>query len=165
MAVTHVITSLLVASAPIVIGYNFNYDTGLIYLASTALGALIIDIDEPKSFAGRRLYFFSFLINMSLGHRTITHNYFIAIIGLILSWFYWQNIYAVGFFLGMAAHIMGDEMTGNVKGAYWPISERFSLFPKGWRFRVGGFVERVIATCSTILLIAIHGYGVMRGIL
>jgi inner membrane protein len=160
---SHVVSACLIGSLPILM-LPFDYETGVLYLMCLAAGAIVPDIDEYRSWIGKRMYAVSFIVHFGLGHRTLTHNYILGMSGALVSWFYFKNVYAVGFFVGMLTHILTDEMTGNVPGAYLPFSRRFSTVPKSMQFRVGSWQERVFLSVATLMLLGIHVYGVSRDV-
>ena len=50
------------------------YDNFFVYIYTGILfGSVLPDIDEPRSFIGRKLWFISYFINKAFKHRTVTH--------------------------------------------------------------------------------------------
>lgn len=165
MAITHLTTSLAVGSLPLMFGYTTDYGNEMLcYLGAVAFGATVIDIDEPASAFGRRLLPISIVINKAFGHRTITHNLIIAVIGMVVSLMY-KNFIMFGFFFGVSVHILGDAMTGNVRGALAPFSARFYLLPQKMIFRVGSISEHVILAVSMLLLFGEHALNIKKVIM
>ena len=160
LAKTHLLSALVVASLPLVFGYETSYDTNaILYFLAVSFGALIPDIDEHKSYIGKRLLFISFPIKTFFGHRTITHNLILPLFGVILSIVWVKSFLWFGFFLGVIVHILGDAMTGNVKGALLPIRDKFYILPKKMIFSVGGPIEYVMLYTLVLALIAEHSMG------
>lgn len=163
LAITHLVTALAVGSSPLLLGLTCNYDTvALSYFAAISLGALIVDIDEPGSAIGRKIPIVSHFIKDLFGHRTVTHNLLLAVTGMALSLFVFDSYPAFGLFLGMAVHIIGDGMTGNVKGALAPFRSTFYVLPRSWVFRVGSATEYLVLTLATGLLSYEHILGVQE---
>ncbi|MCL7461599.1 metal-dependent hydrolase [Pseudomonas sp. NW5] len=119
-------------------------------LAGATAGALLPDIDHPKSWLGRRLPFISRPIAAVFGHRGITHS-LLAVVGLALALHYgWAHGYvgsdewglvAVGLTVGYLSHILGDFLTHGGVPLFWPLKRRFSA---PLTFQTGGVFERFL---------------------
>lgn len=57
----------------------------LVGAAAAALAALLPDVDHPGSYAGRRLRPVSVLLEMTTGHRTVTHTVWFCVAAGILA--------------------------------------------------------------------------------
>jgi membrane-bound metal-dependent hydrolase YbcI (DUF457 family) len=83
-------------------------------LAATAIGSLAPDIDHPQSTLGRPLFFVSYPMNATIGHRTGTHSFlalaFCTLAVLIAEAASYANI-GYGFLVGYVAHIAADLLT------------------------------------------------------
>lgn len=165
MAITHLTTALTFGSLPLLFGMTTDYgQESLLYFGAVALGALIVDIDEPNSAFGRKFLPLSMALKSLVGHRTVTHNLIAAIIGFVASAIF-HNFTALGFFLGMSVHVLGDAFTGNVKGALAPFTNKFYLLPKSMLFRVGSPVEYLVLLVSSILFMYEHYVNIQKVVL
>ena len=109
--------------------------------------ALISDIDEPKSFIGRRVFLISIPLNWTMKHRTVTHSLFFSILfsclfvisALILSIFTDATpIFTLSYvvFGGILSHILGDMVTGRVS-LLWPLyRKKIGIKVPFWLYRV-----------------------------
>ena len=119
-------------------------------LGGALVGALLPDIDHPKSWLGRRIPFISMPIAAVFGHRGITHS-LLAVVGLALALRYglaqWQLVgtgwalVAVGVAAGYLSHIAGDFVTHGGVPLLWPVKRRFS---SPLTFLTGGAFERLL---------------------
>lgn len=107
---THLLTSA-------VAGYFVTHD----WKGAVAGGifGLLPDIDEPRSLIGRPFFFLSGLLNMIVGHRTMTHS-LLALLVVWASLLPFSREMALAAVAGAAAHIIGDMLTGKVK-VLWPV--------------------------------------------
>jgi inner membrane protein len=140
-----------------------------IVASSIAFGAILPDIDDPKSRVGRKLLPIAIVVSMLFRHRTATHS--LVIWGvlftlLLLLWFFVSTIptmallIAMGVTLGCCLHILGDLMTtAPVRGALYPISDKiFWILPRFMRFNVGSALEYVYLV---VFAIALGGFGMI----
>jgi inner membrane protein len=101
-------------------------DPAMLGLAVT--GALLPDIDHPKSWVGRRLKPLSLVLATLLGHRGITHS-LLAVIGcatLLL----WQQVplgIAAPLVVGYLSHLAADLLTPGGLRLAWPLKRSFSF--------------------------------------
>ena len=109
-------------------------------LAATAIGSLAPDIDHPQSTLGRPLFFVSYPMNATIGHRTGTHSFlvlaFCTLAVLIAEAAGYANI-GYGFLVGYVAHIAADLLTiegcallypwDRARYAFWPAVQTGSL--------------------------------------
>lgn len=128
------------------------------------LGALLPDIDHPKSWLGRRLLFISLPLATVFGHRGITHS-LVAVAGVcwaqyqaLLHWSlgeHWRMA-AVGVGVGYLSHLLGDFATHGGVPWLWPYKQRFSL---PLTFRTGSWFERLLffaLWAGTLYLLMLH---------
>jgi len=139
MARSHVIVGLAswIAAAPIL--HLRSLDP--IYLGLVAAGALLPDIDHPKSWVGRRMRPISTAIAATFSHRGITHSA-IAVIGLTALLFHagYRNGHVSALAVGYLSHLAADMLTPNGLRLAWPLRTT-------WRFplcRTGSGMEQVI---------------------
>lgn len=150
LGTTHITVTASIVTTPLLFGIHLDSEYTLFIIASI-VGAIFPDIDEPNSIIGKRMAFLSYPIKILFGHRTITHNFIVAIIIAIFGAL--SNIpLLVAFSIGMFLHIVEDSLTlEGVKGAWFPVSKfnyNFVLLPRMFRFKVGGAVEYIILLTS-----------------
>jgi len=156
-AKNHVATTFVIAITPALFYRErliyFPTDILILILAGMILGSLLPDIDEENSYIGRKLKFFSSLVNFAIGHRTITHNIFVWC--FVFAYGYYMKIwFLVGVSIGSVLHILEDSATNNgVKWALKPIARRFAILPKHMRFKTDGNFENYIYTPLIIILL------------
>jgi inner membrane protein len=115
------------------------------------LGAIIPDIDHPKSIIGKLFYPISAPIERRYGHRTITHSLigwaiatvlFAVIIGLIsfipiISDLGWSDLpirWIAAFSISYFSHLVLDMLNKRGSQMFWPDSGR-DVIPKNPKFR------------------------------
>jgi inner membrane protein len=140
-----------------------------IVASSVAFGAILPDIDDPKSRVGRRLLPIAIVVSMIFRHRTATHSLVIwgALFMLALAlWLFVPAVpttallIAMGITAGCFLHILGDLMTtAPVRGALFPIGDKiFWILPRFMRFTVGSPLESVY---FVLFAIALGTFGAM----
>jgi len=134
-----------------------------IYAGAAAVGALLPDLDAPRSKIGqwsvggiKPFFLPSQAINRSVGHRSISHSLlalvFIAGVGLVLSSFVgWQVSLAL--WLGYASHLLTDSSTRSGIPLLYPRPRRFHLLPKPLRIVTGSLAEEVIFVAFAMLVL------------
>jgi inner membrane protein len=94
-------------------------------IIGTFIGAILPDIDESKSYIGRRLKFVSKMLKiLKLKHRTYTHSLFFPFLILFLG-----KIHPIFYFIsfGVFMHIIEDFLTNGGVPLFYPfIKQRFS---------------------------------------
>lgn len=128
------------AAAGAFVGAALGHLAGEPYLgmALGALGGLLPDVDHPGSWAGRRLRPAAVALEALLGHRSITHTAWFALVlgvaGLFLGtalgaflhapvWFF-----ALALFLGATSHLALDACT---KSGVEPLAPIHPWHPRG----------------------------------
>jgi inner membrane protein len=120
-------------------------------LLGALIGALLPDIDHPKSWLGRRLPLLSLPLSAIFGHRGITHS-LLAVVGVVWALqqalTQWNAIHhghwhwvGVGVAVGYLSHLLGDFATHGGVPWLWPFKKRFSL---PLTFRSGSWFERML---------------------
>jgi len=149
---THMTAALAAALASIKFGLiallPFTIGHGFISLA--VFGALIPDIDNPKSTLGRRLMGTSTVINNVFGHRGLFHSIFgagimVALIFLLSTFLNkfsflptWEAI-AIPVTLGYVVHIITDGFTPQGVRIFHPIQRLHLRGP----IKTGSFLENI----------------------
>lgn len=155
MVSTHLITGFFAGTGVVNFLHLNGFEAVLLLMGSTA-GALLPDVDHPKSWLGRRIPFISGPIAAVFGHRGITHS-LLAVVGLVL-WLrhglaQWHlvdtgwGLVAVGVVAGYLSHILGDFVTHGGVPLLWPIKRRFS---SPLTFLTGGVFERLLAVALVL---------------
>ena len=122
------------------------------------IGTISPDIDEPKSYIGRKLSFLSYPLkglymligtlfkdNRLFHHRGITH-FLITPLLLTLIAFYIDSTSLLAFAIGVLLHDIGDMLTrGGIVGFLFPLFPNTRIgIPKIIAFRTGSIAEILI---------------------
>lgn len=135
-----------------------------IFLSLVVFGSILPDIDEPRSFIGRKFPLVSHIVGFSFTHRGFTHFFLFPILfflsGFIL--FPYHNViaiycFAIGF--GVFIHQIGDMLTvSGIPYYFFPISSiKAVLLPKMFRFKTGGIIEKIIFIFILLPLVVLLG--------
>ncbi len=129
---------------------NMPLDSFLIFYAGGLFGSLLPDIDDQKSYIGRKFEIVSSVINSIFKHRTYTH-YLIFPILIFLCGFYflmgYSQIFVIGLSIGVLLHDFGDMLTkGGIVGFFWPFlsKSRVALLPRSLRFYTASIQEYIL---------------------
>lgn len=138
-----------------------NYYT--IVLPLIALGSVMPDIDEPRSFIGRKLPGVSHLISLTFTHRGFTHFLICPLLIAIIAGLFLNEarfyVYALAF--GMFMHQVGDMLTkSGIPYYFFPFKGRAVLLPKVLRFYTGGVIERIILIIVLTPLLVLLSYQI-----
>lgn len=147
-AKSHVLTTLNVAIIPLLMNplmiYQNNIQEYYLFIGGVILGSLFPDIDESNSYIGKCFPLISSSTNFAIGHRTLTHNFFIWI--FVLTYGFTTEInFIVGIGFGAIFHIIEDSITNS--GAKWalkPFPVNFILLPKKLMFDTNKKFENFI---------------------
>jgi inner membrane protein len=97
-------------------------------LALAACGALLPDLDHPRSWAGRRLRPVSVPLSALLGHRGFTHSALaLALCAVALRLHGIGRGAALPLAIGYASHLLADAVTPAGLPLFWPLRRRFAL--------------------------------------
>lgn len=104
-------------------------------LAFIAAGALLPDLDTPRSTVGRLLLPLSLPLSNWLGHRGAFHSFWLWGAITCLGWL-WSPFYLLG--IGALIHVISDCGTVSGVRAMTPFTQKlFVFFQRSWRFRTG----------------------------
>jgi inner membrane protein len=110
-------------------------------LALAVAGAVLPDIDHPKSWLGRRVPILSRPLAALVGHRGFTHSLLaVALCLFVLHARGWQRGVVDPLVVGYLSHLAADLVTPAGLRLAWPLAARQS-FPL---CRTGGFAEPLI---------------------
>jgi len=118
-------------------------------LICALVGALLPDIDHPKSWVGRRLWLISRLISSVFGHRGFTHSLFAVVLGgmAVLA----QGAdgrWLMPVVVGYLSHLAADLVSGGIP-LLWPLRRNVAIR----LCRTGSWSEIVVtAVCLALLL-------------
>lgn len=166
----HVLTSLPIA----LYLYKSNHllDSTLVVLLlfyfGFFTGVALPDIDEPRSFIGRRFVVIAIIVNIVNRHRGITHSIYAVLMPLLFGYLLSDTssflLYGVSF--GILTHIAGDMLTnGGVFGFLSPFySGRVALLPSFLRFETGGLFEHIIIVALFLfnIFLFLNYFGLWR---
>lgn len=150
---SHLVTSACIAIPVLQVTNELNYLT----LAGVCLGALLPDIDEPKSFIGEKIPIIPSIVKSILGHRGITHSLF-AVGCVFFITFITRNPIVFGIFLGYFFHLVEDNFS--VSGIKWltPFSNKSYKIPISFLiYKTGSLKEHLIFfIVSAILFLEVY---------
>jgi len=129
---THFVFALLLG----LISFKYFNLNPYLFVFIVVFCASLIDIDEPKSKVGSKLFFLSYPLKFFFGHRKLLHSLFVwGLIGFILSFFtqYWIPC-LIGFF----SHLFLDGLTVQGVNLY-----PFNFHVNGF-LRTGGIIEFIL---------------------
>lgn len=104
-----------------------------------AAGALLPDIDHPRSWAGRRLRIISVPLSGIVGHRGVTHSLLAAAACLALLASHGWGGQAAPLMIGYLSHLLADACTAGGVPLLWPKRSHYGLK----LFRTGSLGEYV----------------------
>lgn len=138
MGITHAATGALVGLA---IG-------GPVGAATGALGALLPDVDHPKSMAGRRAWLLGGALRLVVSHRGVLHSGLVAAL-LVLAALVADQTAVLACAAGWVSHIALDMLNRAGVPLLWPSRRRYWILP----LRTGGMVDRLILLAVLVLLV------------
>ncbi|USK75913.1 metal-dependent hydrolase [Peribacillus frigoritolerans] len=136
---THLATSIALSSALV---STVSYPFTISFLAGVSLGSLLPDIDEPKSFIGRRSFGLAVIIKRKFGHRGITHSLSMWVGLLFFLLLLVPNPFTLGIALGYFFHILGDYFSVSGVPLFSPIDNVRRKSPL--TYKTSGKAETVI---------------------
>lgn len=154
LAKSHISLGLLggIVAYPLALKLNISQEFYLtLLLPLILLGSLLPDIDEPRSFIGRKLPFISRIVSLSFSHRGFTHFLLFPLIFIAIGIVFFHSIISPCLFAiayGIFLHQIGDMLTiSGIPYYFFPLSKKKAiLLPKPLRFRTGSLAEKAILT-------------------
>lgn len=129
------------------------------FITIVLFASLFPDIDENRSFIGKRFWFMSWSIKFialfipAFKHRGVTH-FFIVPATIIIVGILFDNIWISGFGMGWLLHTVGDLITvGGIRGYLYPLwpDAKIKIMPEFIPIYTGGLLEHVIIAWLSIL--------------
>ena len=131
-------------------------------IAFLAAGALLPDLDTPKSIIGRIFLPISIPLGRWLGHRGAFHAFWLWGLVIMAGWIY-KPLMMIG--AGALIHVVSDCLTVSGVRAMTPFSSKlFVLFQRSWRFKTGGNAEIGILLIAGTLAWTGYKIGTMGGL-
>lgn len=161
--------SSAVAAEALAESFGYKLDAPVFYIACSAVGSIIPDIDSPNSIIGVPFYPVAKVINKIFGHRTITHDLLFAILLTIASavtFVLTDNLAFVWVMFGYLGHLLLDGFTKdgirwnwiknkNTWKGSWDQFEvgKIHLLPKVLRFYSDSIVAKLFTVCLSAVLV------------
>lgn len=146
---THITTSL---SAAVLLTTYSPFDIPVestVTVTGLLLGSILPDIDETRSWLGRRVPVLSSIIKALFGHRGLTHSGLVlALMGFLLA--NTENQFLLGLSLGVILHILEDSFSRGGIPLLYPFTTKRTGIPL---YRTGGLIELLIFGASLGYLI------------
>lgn len=130
MAPTHVVAGLTLT------GYFIGASPSI--LVASTFFALLPDIDTPESFMGHKIPILPTIINLLVGHRTLTHSLAFLAAGYFLLGSI-SKVVALAWLFGVGSHILADILTPQGVQLFWP----YPLQIKINAIQTGGMTEAI----------------------
>jgi len=131
-------------------------------IAFLAAGALLPDMDTPRSIIGRIFLPLSIPLERWLGHRGAFHSFWLWALVSLIGMLY-EPLKMVG--IGAFIHVVSDCMTVSGVRAMTPFSQKlFVLFQRSWRFKTGGNAEIGILLVAGTLAWTGYQIGTLGGL-
>lgn len=143
----------------------YGHQPGIPDYAAVVVGALLPDIDHPRSQFGRLVPFISIPVANVFGHRGLTHSLLAVVVFMAILFQTMENFgqaapstVAAALCFGYLSHILADFCTISGVPLLWPYRRRNTRgFERGFRlpvfhFRTGGTFEYALTTALGVLL-------------
>lgn len=118
------------------------------------IGSVLPDVDNQKSWLGRKIKPIAFVINKVFGHRTIFHSLLLPLMICCVmyfklgNWNYMENIYFISFLTGYMGHLLQDALTHGGTPLLYPfIKSNISLT----NISYGSKKERTVTICLILV--------------
>ena len=152
---THIVTSLAVA-LPVL---SATGTLGAASIAAICLGSVFPDIDEPRSWIGKRTRGISDGTNKLLGHRGLTHSLLavgiVAAVALLLAYiFQFRLSIAICFAAGYLLHLIEDSFSKS--GLAWLLPFSSKRIQSGFGviyYTTGSVIEKLFFLAMLLILI------------
>ncbi|SDO34124.1 metal-dependent hydrolase [Alkalicoccus daliensis] len=118
----------------------FSNEIGVAAVSGLMLGAVLPDIDETKSWIGRRSRGLAFWVKLLFGHRGMTHSGIVLALLIYLVFTLDQPFFAALCF-GAASHILADLFSRGGIPLFYPVEKKRTSIPV---YKTGSFLEHLI---------------------
>ena len=130
---THFLFALFIS----LITFNYFNLNPFYYVLILVFSGILPDIDHSKSWIGKKLNLFSWLINFIFGHRKFIHSIiFSSLIAILIRMFF--NDYWIPFYLGFISHLILDSLTKQGIYPFYP-----SNFKIHGLVKTNGLIEKL----------------------
>lgn len=142
---THLLTGCFIG---LMLGQEGQPLGGLMMCVCGGIGALIPDIDHPRSMIGRRAGPLGGVLRLAVRHRGISHSGVAAamVVAAALAMPTEWRAYAEAAALGYISHLVLDAATVQGVPLLWPSVRRISILP----LRTGGLIEFVFSAVLVV---------------
>jgi len=152
---THLATALAVTLPVMIITNTLEISA----IAAVSLGCLAPDIDEPRSWIGRRTRGLSDFIGRMFGHRGMTHSIIgLAVatlfVGIPVLHFEFPHMPLIYFALGYFLHLLSDSFSKSGIPWLWPLKKRFQSGRGKFYYITGDRRETIVFAISLIAISA-----------
>ncbi|MBF0168255.1 MAG: metal-dependent hydrolase [Alphaproteobacteria bacterium] len=124
MAVSHVVVGGAVWAG---VSQALGQPTAPEALGLAALGALLPDIDHPKSWVGKRLALVSVPLAALIGHRGLTHSLLAVLAFSLFLGFAGTSSLAAPLAVGYLSHLLADGFTLSGVPLFWPLKRTYGI--------------------------------------
>jgi len=142
---THVLLGLLA----FLFIHNYLPGNEYVILLLILVGSILPDIDEHKSKAAQLSGILGNIVSFFAKHRGIFHSFLFPFLVCGILAYFWSYPYALAFFIGYLAHLIGDSLTPMGIPVFYP----FSNWKLRGPFKVGSWMEWVLLALLTILIL------------
>lgn len=150
---THVATSM---AGGAIFAKILSIPFTILFAVGVAIGSLLPDIDEPKSFIGRKLSFIAYPLKKIAGHRGLTHS-FLACGVLYFLYSLYPSPFSLGLFLGYACHLVGDFFSVRGVPLLLPFTKQKLKAPITYRTGGKGEAFILLFACACFLVVFVFG--------
>lgn len=164
LAKSHMCLALLGSSALNYMPFEIDGIYIQLFVFFIIIGSVFPDIDEPRSFIGRKLPVISHLASISFSHRGFTHFFICPFLIFLFALFLIPKYELIAFCLfafsfGILMHQIGDMLTiSGIPYYFFPFLKiKAVLLPQTLRFKTGGLVEKTILYSVFLPLIVFLG--------
>ncbi|HIJ10716.1 TPA: metal-dependent hydrolase [Candidatus Woesearchaeota archaeon] len=127
----------------------FSGGNEIVFFLLVLLGAILPDIDEPRSKISQWTGIIGKIVGRIAKHRGFCHSiFFVGIISFAIA-YVWSSYYAWALFMGYVAHMIGDGITPMGVRIFYPFSKARIKGP----FRTGGLSEKVIMVLLILVIV------------
>lgn len=141
-----------------------DLEVNAVTVAVVALGAIFPDIDDPRSWLGRRLWPIAFATSTLTRHRGFTHSLMGSLLVMIIVGAITNVGYSLGliFLFGYLSHLIADFFSNSGVPLFWPSKKRFRF---KYAINTGGLMEGLLSLVLGVSLIFFLYVHYFKGLL